>query len=71
MITKEQLENIGFHSTDSTEYYDWGSWDVMFNIKTQILYSHCEVNGDVEELTRVTDINKLVEIYELMFGSLE
>ena len=71
MITKEQLETIGFHSKDNTEYYDWGSWEVMFNIKTQTLYEHCEVNGVGEELGKMTNINTLIEIYELMFGSLE
>lgn len=69
MITKEQLNNIGFHSTDNTEYYDWGNWSVMFNIKTQTLYEHCEVNGVGEILTKVTNIQKLIDIYSSMFGN--
>jgi hypothetical protein len=71
MITKEQLESLGFETTDNTEYYDWGNFSVMYNIKTQTLFEHCEVNGVGEELTRITKIEELKEIYESMFGSLE
>jgi hypothetical protein len=66
MITKEQLKNIGFYTTDDVEYYDYWSFDYMFNIKTQKLYSHCEVYGDVEYLTIVNEIEKLKEILELL-----
>ena len=64
MITKEQLEEIGFSSTDDCEYYDVGSWDFIYNIKTQKLYSHCEVYGDVEFLANVNNIEKLKKLLE-------
>jgi len=66
MITKEQLKNIDFYTKDGIEYYDYWSFDFMFNIKTQKLYSHCETYGDVEYLTSVNEIEKLKEILELL-----
>ncbi len=66
MITKEQLEDIEFHSRDGCEYYDVGNWDFMYNIKTQKLYSHCEIYGDVEFLANVNNIEKLKDILEIL-----
>jgi len=66
MITKGQLEDIDFRTLDDVEYYDVGTWDYMFNIKTQKLYTHCEVYGDVEHLADVSDIENLKEILELL-----
>jgi len=68
MITKEQLNEIDFVSIDGTEYFDVPIWDAMFNIKTQTLFSHNEVNGETEEICKVTDIEKLKELYDLLFN---
>jgi pectin methylesterase-like acyl-CoA thioesterase len=65
MITREQLEEIGFLSPDNTLYYDTGMWDYEYNVKTQKLFSHCEVDGDTEFIARVTDIEKFKEIIEI------
>ena len=65
-ITKAQLEAIGFRSKDATLYYDVGDWDYEYNIKTQELFSHCEVDGVTELITRVTSIEKLEELIELL-----
>jgi len=64
MITKEQLKENGFSSKNGFEYYDWGTWDFMYNIKTQKLYSHCEVYGDVDFLANVNNIEKLKKLLE-------
>ena len=66
MITKEQLEKIGFRSTDTTLYYDVDTWDYEYNIKTQELFSHCEVYGSTEFLTKVTNIEKFIELIETL-----
>jgi hypothetical protein len=71
MITQEQLESIGFRSKDGHEYYDVGTWDMMYDIKTQTLYSHCEVDGVGEKHGRITDIQMLKDAYESMYGSLD
>jgi hypothetical protein len=66
MIKKEELNSIGFRSGNGYEFYDVGSWDFMYNIKTQKLYSHCEVHGDLEFLTSVNDIEKLKELLDIV-----
>lgn len=71
MITKEELESIGFQSIDGHEYYDCGSWEMMYDIKTQTLYSFCEYKGLGEKHGRITDIQMLKDAYESMFGSLD
>jgi hypothetical protein len=66
MITKQQLEEIGFKSKDTTLYYDVDTWDYEYNIKTQELFNHCEVEGATEFLTKVTDIEKFIELIETL-----
>lgn len=64
MISKEQLESIGFSTEDNTLYYDAPNWDFEYNIKTQELFSFNELDGETEFLCRVTDINKLEELID-------
>jgi len=59
MISKEQLESIGFSTEDNTLYYDAPNWDFEYNIKTQELFSFNDGYGEPEFLCRVTDINQL------------
>jgi len=66
MIRKEELNSIDFRSDNGYEFYDVGIWDFMYNIKTQKLYSHCEVYGDLEFLTSVNDIEKLKELLDII-----
>jgi len=65
MITREQLKEVGFTSRDYTLYYDAYTFDYQYNVKTQELFSHCEVAGDTELITRVTDIEKFKELIEI------
>ena len=65
MITREQLKELDFLSTDYTLYYDVGNWDYEYNIKTQELFSHCEVDGTTEFIARITDIEKFKELIEI------
>jgi len=71
MVSKEQLNEIGFKSSDNYQFYDWGSFNIMFNIKTQKVFTHDEVYGVCEEICIIRDIDHLIEVYELMFGSLK
>lgn len=68
MITKEELLNAGLHSQDGVEWYDGNGPQIMYNIKEQTLYEHCEVDGVGEKLCVVTEIEKLVELYYNMFN---
>ena len=64
MITRAQLNEIGFSSEDNTLYYDAPNWDFEYNIKTQDLYRFSEVDGATDHLCRVTNIETLKEILE-------
>lgn len=65
MITREQLKEVGFTSIDYTLYYDVPNWDYEYNIKTQELFDHCEVEGATELIAKVTDIEKFKELIEI------
>lgn len=65
MINKEQLNSINFYSDFKYhEFYDNGP-DFMFDIKTQMLYDHCEVDGVLDVICKVTDFEKLKEVLSL------
>ena len=63
MITRDDLRNLEFacFNKDRSLFYD-GLFDYMFDIKTQILYSHCEVNGNIEELALIKTIEQFKEL---------
>jgi len=65
MITREQLREVGFSSRDYRLYYDAYTFDYLYNINTQELFSHCEVSGDTELIARVTNIEIFKELIEL------
>ena len=65
MITREDLKSVGFISVNQWEYYD-KVFDLMFNIKNQMLYQHSEVDGELDELTRpnnLEDLKNLIDIH--------
>jgi hypothetical protein len=49
---KEILEKFEFYQYRDGMYYD-GYWDYMFDPFKNILYSHCEVKGDLTFLAKV------------------
>lgn len=67
MITKEELEDAGYHTRDNVEFYDGNGPQSMYNIKEQALYMHCEVDGVGEKLCVIKEIDKLVELYYQIF----
>jgi hypothetical protein len=64
VITREQLEEIGFSSKDNTLYYDAPNYEFEYNVKTQDLYAFDEVDGSTEHLCRVTNIGTLKNVIE-------
>ena len=64
MITKEELNSIGYRSTNETEYYDLGTCDYLFNIKTQELF-YIEDGMCNDFMCRVTDFEKLKEFIKI------
>jgi hypothetical protein len=63
MITKEQLESLGFVTEDGgLTYTDAPDWDFEFNIKTQELWNINDGFGEPEFLCKITDFNKLENI---------
>jgi hypothetical protein len=69
MITKEQLIEYDFKPFYDPNEVMW-SWDmdyIVYDIKKQILYSHCEVDGDMVKLCIVKDIEKLIELIWFYF----
>lgn len=67
MITKEQLNSIEFYNANySNEFYDVYGPEFMFDIKSQTLYEHCEVDGVKDALCKVTDFEKLKEVLNVL-----
>ena len=64
MIIKKELESIGFRTKDGTLYHDYYRFDFEYNIKSQYLYDHDEVDGKIEFICRVMDIHELRELTE-------
>ena len=67
MITKDELISVGFYSDNGYEFYDNNGPQSMYNVKSQSLYEHCEVDGVGEKLVVITNIDELVEIYYTYF----
>ena len=65
MITKENLNSIGFVSVDSTLYCDDG-WEHEFNIKNQELWYINDGYGEPEFLCRITKFDGLKELLEIL-----
>ena len=63
MITRQDLKELGFScfKKDQSLFYD-GLFDYMYDIKTRVLYSHCEVDGDVEEIDTIKNIEQFKEL---------
>lgn len=62
MISKEELESEGLTTENGFEYYDYPTFDFMFDVKQQQLFTHCEVTGKVDYLCPMNNIEKLKEI---------
>jgi hypothetical protein len=63
---KDILSEYGFTKYKDGMFYD-GDWEYMFNPFKRILYSHCEVAGDLTFLTKVKNSTEL----EVAFESLD
>jgi hypothetical protein len=59
MISREDLKELGFNcfNKDTSLFYD-GLFDYMFDIKTQMLHHHCEVDGKIEPIKTIYNINE-------------
>ena len=67
MITKDELESVGFFSDNGYEFYDSNGPDSMYDIREQTLYEHCEVHGVLEKLAVITKLEDLIELYYAIF----
>jgi len=70
MITKEQLIKYDFKPFYDPNEVMW-SWDmdyIVYDIKKQILYSHCEVDGDMVKLCISKISNQFIR-YHIYFFS--
>ena len=65
MIKEEDLKNTVFSQTTPGGLFFDCNLNYAFDVKTQTFYLHDEVEGDLEELTKITDMETLQEIYEI------
>lgn len=63
-MKKEELKSVGFYRSSDGNYYE-GNFDYMYDPVDQMLYSHCEVYGDLDPLIKVQNIEHLKEILGL------
>jgi hypothetical protein len=66
MITKDELNSIGYVSNDNSSYVVPGEWEYEFNIKTQELWHINDGFGDPEFLCKVTDFEKLKDLLNIL-----
>lgn len=65
MITKKQIESLGFTTTNGSDYYDAFNWEYMFNVHSQELYSINDGHGEPQLLCKCIDLDHLKEVIEL------
>lgn len=65
-INNEQLKDIGLTQYPSPRQHLWGDWeDLEFNTRTNELFYHSCVDGELELCCRVTDFEHLKQaIYD-------
>lgn len=65
-MTPEDLKLIGLHPYPSPKQHLWGDYeDLEFNFKTKELFYHNCVNGDLDFICKVKDIEHLKQaIYD-------
>lgn len=61
MITKEQLNSIGYQSKDGNKYYIWGYWEYEYRIKPQELWQTFDGMWELF-LCKITDFEKFKEL---------
>ena len=67
MITKKELENVGWWAKDeNTLFYD--HWEYQFKIKQREFWSINDGVGEPEFITTVDTIDELVELYWAIEG---
>lgn len=64
MIRAKDLENTVFCLHKNNIEFFTGDWNYMFNIAEQNLYLHSEVDGSLELLGHITDVETLKISYE-------
>jgi hypothetical protein len=70
MLTEKDLEKQDtFFKSKRGNWFSHG-WDYMiaFEGHRTVLYSHCEVEGDTEELKTLNNLKDLKQSYELLTG---
>jgi hypothetical protein len=68
MIKEKDLEHSAFSVKNPDGLIFDGDFSYAFDIRTQTLYMHDEVNGELTFMSRITDIQELEEIYHTLLG---
>lgn len=67
MIRVDELRDKGLITKNNWEWYN-GHFDFMYNSKTQELFSHDEVDGQLDFLCKVNNTPQLVDIVYATFN---
>lgn len=68
MITRQQLVDMLLITTNGWEWYDFDS-DFLYNSKTKELFSHNEVDGELDFICKIKNQDQFKEVVYLNFGT--